>query len=72
MLLPTSPDALAELWRERRQRIVVRNRLTVRMERLDADMAGTGVEMSLDALVNCRLGSPSHHSVKEPIAAAAI
>jgi hypothetical protein len=32
----------------------------------------SAVEMSPYALVNCRLGSPSYHCVKEPIAAPAI
>jgi hypothetical protein len=63
---------LAELWSERCQSVVVGDGLTFRMQRLNAHMTGTGVEMSLDALVNGCLCSPSHHCVKESIAAAVI
>jgi len=50
---------------ERRQSIEVRNGPTFRVQRWNAYMTGTGVEMSLDdAVVDGCLCSPRYHSVK--------
>ena len=63
--------ARGELRRKHRQRIIVRHRLSVWVQRLNADMAGPSVEMGLDALTDCHLASPGDHCVQKSITAAA-
>src|SRR4051794_3460888 len=54
------------------QSIVVRNRLALGVQRLNTYVTGAGIEMRLDAVLDCCLRSPSHHSVQKPIAATAL
>jgi Acyl-CoA dehydrogenase, N-terminal domain len=60
--------AEARLRGERRQRVEVRQRLPVRVQRLNADMARPRVELGLNALSNRRFIAPGDHGVEKPVA----
>jgi hypothetical protein len=61
----------AGLVREHLESIEVRYWLSLRVERLDADVTGTSVKMGVYTMPDCGFVPPGYHGIQKPIAAAA-